>query len=96
MTVYISGKITYKENYEDDFLRVQEKLENMGHIVLSPLMIKAKLEYEQYMHIDFAMIDICDAVYFIHDWYESRGARREKSYAEAKEKTLMFEEILDA
>ncbi len=96
MKVYISGKISTKENYQEDFLKAKEKLERMGHTVLSPLMINASLEYEEYMHIDFSMIDICDAVYFLYDWSDSRGARREKSYAEAKEKLLMFEDYPDS
>ena len=45
------------------------------------------------MHVDFALIDVCDAVYLLNDWAGSSGARREKEYAEQLGKKVMYEPL---
>ncbi|MCQ2589256.1 MAG: DUF4406 domain-containing protein [Treponema sp.] len=86
MTVYLSGRITGNENWQNEFQQAEEVLIKKGFIVLSPRMITAPLEYEEFMHIDFAMIDICEAVIFLENATSSLGAIRERRYAEAKNK----------
>ena len=46
------------------------------------------MEYEDYMHIDFAMIDVADMVYFLNDWQDSPGAIREHEYAAKHDKPI--------
>lgn len=84
MKVYISGKITGNKNWKEEFKIVEDILINKGYSVLSPRMITAPLDYEDFMHIDFAMIDICDIVVFLGNASESLGSDRERKYAQAK------------
>lgn len=91
MKVYISGGITKDFNYMEKFKNAEEKLAKMGHIVLNPTWIKAGLSYEEHMHIDLAMIDVCDALYMLPDWKDSKGANVEINYANTKHKLIIYE-----
>ena len=88
--IYISGAITNNPEYKIQFVRKYRELEE-EYIVLTPLMINAELEWSEYMHIDYAMIDVVDSVYFMKGWENSKGAKLEKDYAEEKGKELIFE-----
>ena len=49
------------------------------------------LRHKDYLHICFAMIDVCDAVYLLPDWKASKGARMERIYAEISRKVVLEE-----
>lgn len=91
MKVYISGKITDDPEYKEHFDEVYAALRRNGYTVLNPTVLPAGLEYEEYMYIGFAMIDVCDAVCFLDNWSSSPGAIREYHYAVAKRKLKGFE-----
>lgn len=95
MTVYISGKITGDSNYRDKFALVERNLIKKGYDVVNPCHLGEYdfFSYEQYMHVDFALIDVCDAIYMLKDWTGSSGARREKEYAEKLGKKIMYEPL---
>ena len=95
MTVYISGKITGDSGHKEKFARAAERLMRRGYDVVNPCCIGEHdfLSYEDYMHIDFAIIDVCGAVYMLADWEGSPGARREKEYAESKGKEILYEPV---
>ena len=52
-------------------------------------------EHEEYLHICYAMIDVCDMVYLRPDWEGSVGARKERKYARKRHKPvrILEEEI---
>lgn len=79
--VYIAGKITGDPDYKDKFNEAQSKLEDDGYIVINPAMLPMGLKYSLYYPINRAMIDACDTVYFLRDWYISPGAKAEMQYA---------------
>lgn len=91
MKIYVSGKITGNPDYEKTFEAAKENLKHNGFIVLTPLLIKASLNYEDFMTIDFAMISVCDAIYMLKGWEESPGAKREFAYAKAMNKKIIYE-----
>ena len=84
--VYIAGKITGDKHYLKKFAKVERRLRKAGHEVINPARLNAnyELEYEQYMHICYAWIDIADCIYFLPDWQESNGARSENAYAKRR------------
>lgn len=91
--IYIAGKITGLKNYQQKFEEAQERLEVGGYKVMNPAILPPGFDYEDYMRICFAMIDVCDAVYFLADWRDSPGAMREHEYASRAGKDIVYEEV---
>lgn len=93
--VYISGPITGVKGYEDNFKRAKEALELQGYCAINPAAINDimpdNLNYEDYMKIDLAMLNACNAIYMLKGWEKSCGANREYGYALAKGYKIMFE-----
>ena len=78
--VFISGPITGVENYWEAFEKVEEMLENLGYIALTPSRLPHGMSNAQYTRICMSMIDSADAVVFLNDWEDSEGARLEWDY----------------
>lgn len=87
--IYISGPITGVPYYWKNFEAAEEKLERSGYIVLSPAKLPPGMTNEQYMRINFAMIDTADAVYFLPGWANSQGATLERAYCEYTGKEML-------
>lgn len=90
MKVYISGKITGEDPKEVSakFAKAEKYLKKQGHIPINPYkaLKSLDLDYEDYIKICFAMIDVSDALYMLADYKESQGAMRELAYAGAMQK----------
>ena len=91
MIIYIAGRITGDPNYKVKFDKAAKRLSAKGHVVLTPSMLPLGLDYDDYMHIDFAMIDVADTVYFLKDYKQSNGAMKEWAYAILVNKEIMYE-----
>ena len=91
MKIYIAGKITGNPDFEEDFGKVQHKLTKQFHTVLSPCILPVGLEQEEYLHICFSMIDVCEGVMFLNNWVCSKGAKAEHEYAKEKNKKIFYE-----
>lgn len=89
MKIYIAGKITGRENYKKDFKKAEDLLISQGYAVLNPSVLPEGFEHSEYLHICKAMIDVCDAVYFLPTWSDSKGAYFEMGYAFGKGKKIM-------
>ena len=96
MKVYIAGKVTGLEKADifKKFYESGKHLKKDGHLVMSPavLALNECFEHEDYMHICYAMIDVCDAVYMQKDWQQSKGARMELQYAKDWKKQIIYED----
>ncbi|MBE5846219.1 MAG: DUF4406 domain-containing protein [Lachnospiraceae bacterium] len=94
MRIYISGAITGTTDYEERFREAEKKLIKAGHKVINPVKVNGVMPdgatHEDYMTMSFAMMDICDAVYFMPGWQQSRGANQEYGYAIAKNMPRYF------
>lgn len=91
MNIYISGAISNDFNYIEKFKKAEDKLTAMGHIAINPCWIKAGLTHEQHMHIDLAMLDVCDAIYLLKCWKDSKGANMEREHAFKNNKKIFYE-----
>lgn len=96
MKVYIAGKITGLEEacVFKKFNESKCQLKKQGCIAMSPAVLasNAGFGHSDYMHVCFAMIDVCDAVYMQKDWRESKGARMELQYARKCKKRILYED----
>lgn len=93
MIVYLAGPMTgWANGNKESFHKKAKELHEQGHIVWNPAHNPDGMGHDEYLHVCEAMIDICDAVYFLYGWSQSKGARREFNYACQKGKQLMFEE----
>jgi hypothetical protein len=95
MKVYISGKMTglSEEKIWENFRKVEtflakhacygnEKIEAVMNPAVTYAMQKySAFSYEDWLHIDFAMLDACDCVALLPNWKDSMGAKREIAYA---------------
>ena len=93
MKIYIAGKINGDNNYKAKFKKAFDYCSQEGmNQVLNPAELPAGFSPEDYMKICFAMIDVCDTIYFLNDWKESKGATLEHTYAEYIGKRIEYQE----
>lgn len=95
MKVYISGPITGITGYMEKFKAAEECLVDLGYTVVNPARVNAQLPedttHEEYMKTSIAMLEMCDTVFFLEGWENSKGARMEFEYALERGYTMTFE-----
>ena len=93
MKVYISGPVTGTEDYAERFQKSGDELYRQGFIPVNPAAVNAMLPeetaYEEYMKVSLVLLDMCDAIYLLEGWQDSRGANREYGYALAKDYIIL-------
>ena len=96
MKIYVAGKISglEKKDIDEKFEKAKADLICKGHSVFIPSVLPAydDVPHEDYMHVCYAMIDICDAVYMLSDWQQSKGARQELQYAADTRKEIAYQD----
>ena len=97
MRVYISGAITGTDDYMERFMNAETTLSNKGYSVLNPaklnIMLPGDTTHEEYMMMSLTMLSMCDAIYMLTGWQQSRGANMELGYAKAKKLDVIYEEL---
>lgn len=98
--IFISGKITgLKEaEYKERFSAAEQKLmDEQGYAhkdIINPSKLKdvlPELDYEQYMRVDLTLLDMCDTIYMLDNYKDSRGAQRELAHAIEQNKRIIWE-----
>jgi nucleoside 2-deoxyribosyltransferase len=90
MKAYIAGKITGNEKFQEEFAEAETTLKARGYKIMNPSCLQPGFEQEEYLHVCMAMIDVCDIIYFLPNWIESKGAHFEKGYGIAKNKDIQY------
>ena len=97
MRIYISGKITGRptEEYIEQFCKAETELIRKGYSVVNPAVTNMTLPkdttHEEYMIVSIALLRICDTIYMLDGWLDSKGAKEEFIYAVKHDYDLMFE-----
>lgn len=94
MTLYLSGPMSGlpEANYPA-FAAAAERLRSQGHAVVSPHELPADCpgcsdtrqehSWAEHMRVDLAALLTCDVIVMLPGWQQSRGAKIEKTVAEA-------------
>ena len=94
MKIYISGPITNVIDYKEKFARAEQNLKAKypdAEIINPTVLDKLPLTYDEYMELDLRLLGMCEGIYMLKGWEDSKGANREYGYALAKGKTFYFE-----
>jgi len=77
--IYVSAAMTGIKNFNKEaFDFAADILKHMGaKAILLPSILPPGLEYDDYMHIDYAMVDVADIIVVIGNWIESNGSPKE-------------------
>lgn len=93
--IYISGKITGTDDYIERFKVVEHKLIAQGYETVNPAQMLSLLPtsttHKEYMHVSYALLDICDGIYLMDGWKDSKGAVLEYDYALEKGLMVLYE-----
>ena len=96
MKIYIAGKISGLERkaVEEKFENAKKALSLKGYQVFVPtiLPVLGEMFHEDYLHICYSIIDVCDAVFMLKDWQKSEGAKKELLYAYKNNKKILYED----
>lgn len=91
MKVYIAGRISGYSRFKEHFAEAEEKVTELGHVVLNPAVLPAGLSQEEYMRICIPMLNVCDAIYMLKGWDKSVGAKIEYALAKQANKVMFYE-----
>lgn len=95
--IYISGKITGTKDYRQRFRIAESWLYFKYHEtnVINPAKVNAELPesttYQEYMKMSLCMLSMCDTIYMLKGWKDSKGARLEHEYAKAHNYNIIYE-----
>lgn len=88
MNIYISGAITNDPNFREKFKAAEIDVRDAGYVPFNPAEFNADrndgLTYDQMMQNCFKLMELCDGMYQLPDWENSKGALIEYGYALAK------------
>lgn len=91
LKVYIAGPITGTDDYKERFAEAEKYLRSLGAIPMHSANLPQGYSHAEYLYICFAMIDVCEAAYFLDGYSDSEGSKKEFCYAALKNKQLLYE-----
>lgn len=95
MKIYISGGITGVPDYREHFEEAEKCLLAAGHTVVNPARVNGELPidttHDEYMKMSLVMLDMCEGIFLLEGWENSKGATIEFEYAYEHKLTILFE-----
>ena len=95
MLIYISGSVTNNDDYAADFNKAECWLKLNHYTPINPAKLDEalpKLTYQQFMAIDYKLIELCDAIFMLDGWQKSKRAYAELSYAKSLGKKVIYQD----
>lgn len=97
--IYISGAITGTDDYMDRFAEAEAELTRAGYSVINPAKVNAQLPaettYNEYMLMSFCMLDMCDCIYMLRGWEDSKGSSAELRRAQGLGIEIYYQPLSD-
>ena len=80
--VYIAGPITGTDDYMERFAAAEAKLQKEGNLVVNPTafsahLLNAEFDWAEFMSVTLTLMSMCDKVYLLPGWKNSKGCRCE-------------------
>lgn len=95
MKIYISGAITGTNDYIERFNKAQKYLESKGFSVINPALVNSNLpEDTTYYENEFLMLSMCNHIYMLSGYEQSRRARMELNIAHKRGLKVLYEKTL--
>lgn len=101
--IYISGPITHDPNYMTKFQEAADDIVFSGNWPYNPTCIKLpadieeefgkKIAHSEYMTVCLAMLSLCDAIYMLPGWENSKGAKIELAQAIQDGKQVILADV---
>ena len=95
MKIFISGPVSGITDYMERFDKAQKYLESLGHSVINPVLVTSNLPEDttqrEYLSLDLIMLCMCDAIYMLNGYGESRGALAELNTAKSVGCEIFYE-----
>ena len=97
--IYISGAISGTPDAETRFGDAEEYLHftypeaeliNPERVGREAAYTSPNLKHAEYMKISKTLLDLCDAIFMIPGWQQSKGAQWENGYAQGKGKEIIL------
>lgn len=103
ISVYISGKITGLSDYKKKFKDAEEKINSLNyHInrIINPanndlILNINNTTYEEYIKLSLCELSMCNCIFMLDNWENSKGARLEYEYAKAHDYIILYESDYD-
>lgn len=93
--IYISGGISGTNDFQSRFEEAETELKELGYSVVNPAKINALLPedttWEEYMKMSLCVLEMCDYIYMLKNWENSKGACMEMKKALESNITLLFQ-----
>ena len=93
MKIFISGPMTGIQNSNKTyFMMAEAKLRLMGHSPFNPSWLNFDKNWtsEEMLTVDLAALSVCDGIYLLEGWEDSKGANVEYDYAVEKGKKIFY------
>lgn len=96
-TLMLSGAISSDPDYQQKFARCATALRDLGFYIMNPAALpKSGFRHSQYMHVTLAMVDVCEIICLLPDWYRSPGSIMEFIRAILKRKIIVtYDELIN-
>lgn len=92
--IYISGGITGVGEYMAHFDEVERKLKAVDEVI-NPSKVSCALPvltHDGYMTVCMALLSLCDTIYMLKGYEQSKGAMQELEYAKEHGYEVVYEE----
>ena len=96
MKIYIAGPITGTDDYMLRFAVAEKRLQQEGLVVINPAKVSAGMPEEtghaEYMKLAICLLDMCEGIYMLKGFEESKGALQEFKHAAETGKVIRCEQ----